>query len=102
MGPVSHEIRTDGDRVELLVDGEVASYAETHDRAGNRAITHTVTSDGFEGQGLAGELMKRVLDDIRADGLGLLPFCPYVQHFLEAHGEYADLVPADRRAEFGL
>lgn len=98
----SHEIRRRGDTVQLLVDGRVGSSAEVHDRGRDRAIVHTETADGFEGQGLAGELVTALLDEIRDEGLGLLPICPYVQSYLGKHPQYADLVPTARRAEFGL
>ncbi|MGH3745167.1 MAG: GNAT family N-acetyltransferase [Mycobacteriales bacterium] len=98
----SHEIRRRGDTVELLVDGRVGSSAEVHDRGHDRAIVHTETADGFEGRGLAGELVTAMLGQIRTEGLGLVPVCPYVQSYLKKHPEYADLVPAGRREEFGL
>ncbi len=99
---MSHEFRVDGDRVELLIDGEVVSYVDMEDRVGARAIVHTITTPGYEGQGLAGELVGHVLDELRAQGLGVVPVCPYVRHFLDKNPDYADLVPADRRAEHGL
>jgi hypothetical protein len=44
-----------------------------------------------------------VLDDARARGLDVLPHCPYVAAFVDGHREeYLDLVPRDRRAQFGL
>lgn len=98
----SHEIRRRGDTVQLMVDGRVGSSAEVHDRGGNRTIVHTETADGFEGRGLAGELVTAMLDRIRAEGLGLVPVCPYVQSYLKKHPDYLDLVPAARREEFGL
>jgi hypothetical protein len=98
----SHEVRRRGDTFQLMVDGRVGSSAEVHDRGTNRAIVHTETADGFEGRGLAGELVTAMLEQIRAEGLGLLPFCPYVQSYLQKHSDYVDLVPADRRHEFGL
>ena len=32
----------------------------------------------------------------------MLPFCPYINSWIKKHPEYADLVPQDRRADFGL
>ena len=55
------------------------------------------------GRGLAGVLVRPVLDDARARGLAVLPHCPYVAAFIDGHREeYLDLVPVDRRAQFGL
>lgn len=98
----SHEIRRRGDIFQLMVDGRVGSSAEVHDHGHVRTIVHTETAHGFEGRGFAGELVTAMLDEIRTEGLGLVPVCPYVQSYLRKHPEYADLVPASRRAEFGL
>jgi len=31
----------------------------------------------------------------------VLPFCPYINSWIKKHPEYTDLVPQDRRADFG-
>ena len=38
----------------------------------------------------------------RAQGLAVLPFCPFVRGFIDRHREYLDLVPVERRAKLGL
>ena len=35
------------------------------------------------------------LDDIRARGLRLVPFCPFVRSYIRRHPDYADLVVGD-------
>jgi predicted GNAT family acetyltransferase len=47
-------------------------------------------------------LIAGALDAARAEGLAVLPFCPFVRRFIDEHREYLDLVPAQRRAEFKL
>jgi predicted GNAT family acetyltransferase len=32
----------------------------------------------------------------------VLPYCPYNDSWIKKHPEYTDLVPRDRRADFGL
>jgi hypothetical protein len=32
----------------------------------------------------------------------VMPFCWYVADYIKAHEEFVGLVPADRRAEFGI
>ena len=54
------------------------------------------------GEGLGGQLVRAALDSARAEGLSVLPFCPFVRGYIEGHPEYVDLVPADQRKEFGL
>jgi len=34
--------------------------------------------------------------------LAVLPYCPFVKGWITGHREYADLVPEDRRHQFGL
>ena len=54
------------------------------------------------GQGLAGHLIQSTLDAARERHLKVLPYCPYARRWIAEHPGYADLVPADRRPEFGL
>ncbi len=90
-------------RYELAVDGEVAAVVEYTLRPGVIALNHTETRPDFEGQGVAGRLVRAVLADVRARGLAVLPFCPYVNETIRRHPEeYLDLVPVDQRARFDL
>jgi predicted GNAT family acetyltransferase len=90
-------------RYEIRVDGETAGYAEYHRRGGPTiSFTHTLVDDAHAGQGLAGRLARAALDDARARGLAVLPFCPFVRGWIVKHPDYVDLVPEDRRGEFEL
>jgi predicted GNAT family acetyltransferase len=46
--------------------------------------------------------VRASLDDARARHLVVLPYCPFVRSWITEHSEYADLVPAGRREQFGL
>ncbi len=92
----------DRSRFEIRVDGEVAGFTEYRRRAGLIAFIHTLTDPRFEGQGLASQLVRSALDEARADGLSVLPFCPFVRAYIAGHTEYLDLVPEDMRAKFDL
>jgi len=98
------EVRNDTEksRLEIVVDGTVAGYAEYRSAPGARAFVHTVVGERFEGQGLAAELVGAALDATRTEGLLIEPYCPYVRSFITKHPEYLDLVPEDRRKQFGL
>lgn len=89
-------------RYVITVDGEPAGFAQYRDRGAAIAFVHTEVDDRFEGRGLGGRLVARALDDVRARGLAVLPFCPFVRSYIERHREYLDLVPEDQRAQFGL
>ncbi len=92
----------DRGRYEVTVDGELAGFAEYRRRDGSIEITHTEVDDAYEGQGLAGQLARAALDSARDRGLSVLPSCAYMADFIGKHPEYVDLVPEDRRSEFGL
>jgi uncharacterized protein len=96
---VDVEART---RFEIRVDGATAGHAEYHRRGSTISFVHTVVEDAYSGKGLAGRLARAALDDARARGLAVLPFCPFVRGWIAKHPDYVDLVPEDRRAEFDL
>ena len=92
----------DRSRFEIELDGALAGFVQYRRRPGVIALIHTEMDRGYEGQGLGGMLVRGALDAARAEGAEVLPFCPFVQAFIDNHREYVDLVPAARRAEFGL
>ncbi len=82
--------------------GEQVGVMEYQNDGRTLALLHVSTDPAHTGQGIAGELTRVVLDSARERGLAVLPFCPYVSAWMRKHPEYADLVPADQRAQFGL
>ncbi|MCF6506463.1 N-acetyltransferase [Blastococcus sp. MG754426] len=99
--PVVVDDRAAG-RFEVLVDGQVAGYAEYRRRGPSVAFTHTVVEPEFEGRGVGSALARGALDAVRAEGASVLPFCPFIRSWIQRHPGYADLVPEARRAQFGL
>ena len=65
-------------------------------------VPHTVIDDAYGGRGLAKILVRAALDQTRAISRPVLPYCKVVRGFIAKHPDYLDLVPADRREEFGL
>lgn len=96
---IQHEDRGDRGRYHLLVDGVEAGELDYRMHEGRRVFVHTGVRDEYEGQGLASKLAQRVLDDARAEGLAIIPQCPYVRSYLERHDEYADLVDQELWAQ---
>jgi uncharacterized protein len=89
-------------RYEIHSDGQLAGYLVYGSRPGLIALVHTETLPEFEGRGFGGELVRGALDDARARGMSVLPFCPFVNGWIERHPEYLDLVPEGERERFGL
>jgi predicted GNAT family acetyltransferase len=102
--PPPPEFRDDPEagRLEILVGGRRAGYAAYRRRPGAIAFTHTEIEPEFEGKGLGGKLIREALSRARAEGMSVLPFCPFVREYIERHPDQLDLVPAERREEFEL
>ena len=84
------------------VDGKQAGFIVYRLRPGLIALIHTEVDEAFEGRGIGGALARFALDQARAAGLAVLPFCPFVNAWMKRHPEYADLVPDSYRANFDL
>jgi predicted GNAT family acetyltransferase len=91
-------------RYELHVGTELAGFVtyQLGDHDTVISFLHTEVEPAFQGAHLATHLARFSLDDARKRGLAVLPFCPYIGSWIKKHPEYADLVPQDRRADFGL
>lgn len=90
-------------RWEIHHDDRLVGLADYELDGDEVAFTHTETLPGFGGRGFAGQLVRAMLDDARAQGLAVLPFCWYVAKVIAEHpADYLTLVPDDRRAQFGL
>ena len=82
------------------VEGRVAAFAAYIPRDGVVLFTHTETDPSFEGQGVASQLVRWALDDVRARGLRVQAQCPFVQAYLARHAdEYADLLAGTAAAD---
>ena len=55
-------------------------------------LQHTIISEGFSRRGFARTLVTTALDQIRDEGVRIVPTCSYVQDYLERFPQYVDLV----------
>jgi predicted GNAT family acetyltransferase len=78
-------------RFELEAYGHVAMahYALT---PGVITFTHTLVPKELEGRGIGSRLARGALDAARAQGLKVVPKCPFIAGYIGKHPEYADLV----------
>jgi predicted GNAT family acetyltransferase len=76
----------------IFGDREIAGLP--YDVAGDDRLVLLATSvfPEFRKQGIATELIRRVLDDVRAQGKTVTIMCPIVRTFIEHNPEYADLI----------
>jgi predicted GNAT family acetyltransferase len=90
-------------RYEIYDGDQLAGFSEYKLTRTKIAFTHTQIDPAFTGRGMAKHLVTQELDDARARGLAVLPFCPYVRKVIaENRGQYLDLVPAKDRDRFEL
>jgi uncharacterized protein len=78
-------------RFELDVDGEraVAYYRMA---PGVITFIHTEVPQALSGRGVGTKLIRGALEMVRAQGLKVVPQCPFVSAFMGKHPEYNDLL----------
>jgi uncharacterized protein len=79
-------------RYEIFLDDTLAGFATYRDRPGTRIVLHSEVSPEFEHHGLASELARAALDDIRSRGMHVVPRCPFFARYIAEHDDFADLV----------
>jgi predicted GNAT family acetyltransferase len=78
-------------RFELEVDGHIAFAAyEPEDEI--ITFTHTIVPAELQGRGIGSTLIKAALNAVRAEGLKVVPECPFVRAYIEKHPEEQDLL----------
>ncbi|HUN98358.1 MAG TPA: GNAT family N-acetyltransferase [Bradyrhizobium sp.] len=78
-------------RFELAVDGHIAA---TYYNISDGVITfiHTEVPAELGGKGIGSKLIKGALDQVQADGLKVIPQCPFVKAFIQKHPDYQELL----------
>ncbi len=76
---------------EILVDGKRAGLTAYRDRGAQRVFFHTEVDATFDGQGLATQLVKQALTDVRAAGKRIVPVCRHMATLLKRHTEFVDI-----------
>jgi predicted GNAT family acetyltransferase len=102
MENIEVENAPDRDRYEITVDGEIAGFTAYRARPGLIEFIHTEIDERLQGRGLADRLIRFALEDVRAQGLSVLPFCPFANAFIDRNREFVTLVPEGNREQFGL
>ena len=69
--------------------GELTYQRTTPERM---IIDHTRVFDGFEGQGIARQLVMATVDFARQNGRTIVPVCSYARKVLTRTNEYKDIL----------
>ncbi|WP_106213096.1 GNAT family N-acetyltransferase [Glaciihabitans tibetensis] len=86
------EFRDGNGKYELVDRGTVIGVSVYRDSGNRRLFTHTEIDSEYAGKGLASQLVKFALDDVRAKGKRVVAICPLVVSFIAKNPDYADLV----------
>lgn len=92
MGTRNFRNNEDEQRYELQVDNYIAIAEYIINNKGIVFMTHTEVPQELEGQGVASDLIKQVLTDIKEKGMHVSPLCPFVKAYIEKHVEWKSLV----------
>ena len=93
-GEMNYEVidNKDKKRFEIHIDDQIAledyEFFTTSQSEKGIKYKHTEVPDTLSGQGIAGYLVKYILDDAAAKGLRVKPTCPYVKSYIDKHPEY--------------
>jgi uncharacterized protein len=60
-------------------------------------LIHTEVPQTLAGRGIGAALARTALDAARAQGMTVIPNCPFVAAYIRRHPAYLDLVPPDWR-----
>jgi uncharacterized protein len=93
--PAAEELIDDAgqSRFELYRNGELVGWLYyTHLRPNRFALQHTEVDSGHQHQGVAGAMVRRVLDEISAREGTVTGICPYVADVLARTNDYVDLI----------
>ena len=83
----------DQGRFEFYRDGELVGWLHfTHLKPNRYALLHTEVEPSHQHQGVAGAMVRRVLDEIRAREGTITAICPFVADYLSQTTAYADLI----------
>ena len=69
--------------------GEMTYVRPTSERM---MIDHTRVFEGFEGKGIARQMVLAAVDFARANNRRIIPVCSYAQAFLTRTNEYKDIL----------
>ncbi len=79
-------------RFELKKDGHTAFLTYSVHNAHTLAFEHTIVPPEIGGQGIGSALVKYALDYAREVGKKVIPECSMVEHYINKHPEYGNLV----------
>lgn len=78
-------------RYEIEVEGHKA-YVEYIRQPEVTILPHTFVPPHLEGRGIASELVKSVLTEVKSKGLKVVPQCDFIATYILRHPEWEELI----------
>ena len=80
-------------QVYTAIVGDTAVGGVTYSRVGDRLVLQAAAVyPEFRGQGIATEMIRQVLNDVRSHGEKVTNLCPLVRTFVDKHPQYEDVI----------
>jgi predicted GNAT family acetyltransferase len=84
-------------RYTLTLGGNAVGVADYRVQGDDVLFTHTEINPAFRHGGLGGALIQGALDDVAAHSARrVVPLCPFVADWIDAHPEYSELATRGR------
>ena len=83
-----------GSKGRYVVRLEGAEAEMTYSRAGEAMIIidHTGVPDALRGRSVGQALVRRAVEDARAEGRSIIPLCPFAKAQISRHPEWQDVL----------
>jgi len=90
--PIERDESESKGRYSVRLDGAEAEM--TYSRAGNAVIIidHTEVPDALRGRSVGQALVRRAVEDARAEGRSIIPLCPFAKAQFSRHPEWRDIL----------
>ena len=75
-----------------LIEGGHKALAAYRLNDGQISFVHTEVPPELEGQGVGTRLIEGALQQVREEGLKVVPLCSFVRHYVETHEDVQDLL----------
>ena len=86
------EFQRETGRIYAEKDGELIAEITFPEEDGVAVIDHTFVDDSLRGQGVAGQLVRAAVDQIRGEHKQARAVCSYAKAWFERHPKEADLL----------
>lgn len=89
---ITREDGPKGGRYVTIINGDEAEMTYSRAGATRIIIDHTGVPDSMRGLGVGKRLVEAAVQDARAEGVKIIPLCPFAKATLEKHPEWQDAV----------